>query len=183
MEVKFVPVDDLVYPTWRVTHILRPDMMVLAASIGEFGLLSPLVVQQDTNVIIDGSSRLSVIANIGVLRERFKDGVPVVFQDVDDEACMVMHIQLNRGRGFVVPHRLSGVVKTLKRVCGFKDEDFRSKFAMKFDELELLLDGSFVKHRNIKDHTYSKAWIPVEAPANIVEKISISIEKPPNDDR
>jgi hypothetical protein len=181
MNVDFIPIDDLRYPDWRATYILRPDLMVLAASIGEFGLLNPLIVQQDTNIVIDGSSRLAVISQIASLRDRFPT-IPVIFVDVDESQSMVLHVQMNRGRGFIVPHRLSAIVRKLRRVCGFKETDFRDKFAIKFDELELLLEGSFIKHRNIKEHTYSKAWVPIEAPAGVVDKAPISIEKPPNPD-
>jgi hypothetical protein len=53
---------------------------------------------------------------------------------------------------------------------------------MKSDELQLLIDGSLLKQRKISQHTYSRAWVPVEADAKITE-IQMSIEKPPNADR
>ena len=54
---------------------------------------------------------------------------------------------------------------------------------MKFHELELMLDGTLIIHRDIKNHTYSRAWVPVEAPSGTVEEGRISIERPPNADR
>lgn len=182
MKIEYVDISELKIPQWRATYILRPDLAVIAASIGEFGLLNPLIVQTESNIIIDGSVRYSVISEIQALRARFISGIPVIYVDCDDSDAMILHIQMNRGRGFIVPHRLSKIVKLLKHARRFTNIDFRQKFNMKLDELDLLLDGTFIKHRNTKDHTYSKAWVPIEAPANTIEKNSITIEKPPNAD-
>jgi hypothetical protein len=54
---------------------------------------------------------------------------------------------------------------------------------MKGDELELMMDGSMIKHRKVPNHRYSRAWVPIEAPAGTVDKKSADIESPPNPDR
>jgi hypothetical protein len=182
MDISFVNIDDLVIPEWKATYILKPELMVLARSIGMYGLMSPLVVQADTNIIIDGAARFSIISNTPQLREKFNNKIPVIFNDCDNLNSMILHVQMNRGRGFLVAHRLSMIIKWLRRAGRLKDRDYDDYFAMKFDELELLLDGSFIKHRATKEHNYSKAWVPVEAPAGTVDKTLISIEKPPNQD-
>ena len=70
--------------------------------------------------------------------------------------------------------------------------DFNDHFAMKFDELELMLDGSIIKRRKVADHNYSRAWVPIEAPpgstdSELARKHQVAeeivIEKPPNPDR
>lgn len=104
----------------------------------------------------------------------------------------MLHIQLNRGRGALVAHKLSKLVKTLDRVMKLSPKQFNEYFAMKFDELELMLDGSIIKYRKVAEHNYSRAWVPVEAPSGSTDselaqrrKVSeeIVIEKPPNSDR
>jgi hypothetical protein len=52
---------------------------------------------------------------------------------------------------------------------------------MRVDELELLLDGTLIKMRKIPQHTYSRAWVPIEVPAG--EELPVVIERPPNPDR
>ena len=54
---------------------------------------------------------------------------------------------------------------------------------MRGDEVELMLNPSIIKQRNVKDHRYSRAWVPVEAPPGTVDKAGQAIEAPPNKDR
>jgi hypothetical protein len=96
---------------------------------------------------------------------------------------MALHVQLNRGRGNMVAHKLSQIVKQLKRSGYFEIEDFLRHFNMKGDELELMLDGSIIKYRKVPNHRYSRAWVPIEAPAEAVAAKSQTIEKPPTPDR
>jgi hypothetical protein len=45
-----------------------------------------------------------------------------------------------------------------------------------------MLAGGLLKQRKIPQHTYSRAWVPVEAPS--ADKLNaVSIERPPNPDR
>ncbi len=88
----------------------------------------------------------------------------------------------------MVAHKLSKLVKTLKRVMRMTDTEYNDLFSMKFDELELMLDGSIIKHRKVASHNYSRAWVPIEAPPGTTDSDSairqkVAIEKPPNPDR
>ena len=109
------PLDELNVPDWNATYILRPDLLVLTSSMMDYGILSPLVVQQDGLNVIDGSQRLKAIRGNKDLSERFADGVPVHMIGCGTTEAMALHVQLNRGRGSMVAHRLSRIVKQLKR--------------------------------------------------------------------
>lgn len=170
-------------PEWNSTYILRPDLLVLANSLMEYGMLSPMIVQSSGMFVIDGSQRLKAICGNKHLNENFKDGIPVHLIDCGTTEAMALHVQLNRGRGNMVAHKLSQIVKQLKRSGYFEIEDFERRFNMKGDELELMLDGSIIKYRKVPNHRYSRAWVPIEAPAGVVEEKSQSIEKPPTPDR
>ena len=183
MNVEQRSTDDLNVPTWNATYILRPDLLVLTASLMDYGILSPFVVQKDGMNVIDGSQRLRAITGNKHLSEKFADGVPIQIIDCGETEAMALHIQLNRGRGNIVAHKLSRIVKQLKRSKAFSVEDFASRFSMKGDELELMLDGSIIKHRKVPNHRYSMAWVPVEAPPGTVDKKEVTTEKPPNPDR
>lgn len=183
MQIEMVPVEQLRVPEWHATYILRPDLLVLAESIASDGFLSPLVVQSSTNNIIDGSQRLRLVMGNRHLAEMHPK-VPVLFKDVSDVTAMAMHVQLNRGRGSLVAKQLSAIVRKLKKSRAFSVEEFARKFVMKGDELELMLDGTILKHRNVKNHTYSRAWVPVEAPPGTVEAEGVlKTESPPSADR
>ena len=188
MEIEHVPCESLNIPDWHATYILRPDLLVLTRSITRHGILSPLVVQREGSNVIDGGERLRLVREVGPLYEECGGQVPVVWVDCDNAEAMILHIQINRGRGRLVAHKLSKLIKTLKRAMRLTDADYKDLFNMKFDELELMLDGSIVKHRKVAKHNYSRAWVPVEAPpgttdSDLAMRHKVAIEQPPNPDR
>ncbi len=188
MEIEQVQCESLNIPDWHATYILKPDLLVLARTIAEHGILSPLVVQREGANVIDGGQRLRLIRESGPLYEECGGQVPVVWVDCDNTEAMILHIQLNRGRGAMVAHKLSKLIKTFKRVMRMTDAEYSDLFNMKFDELELMLDGSIIKHRKVANHNYSRAWVPVEAPpgttdSDLAMRHKVAIEKPPNPDR
>lgn len=183
MEINHISVEDLVVPDWHATYILRPDMVTLAASIGTYGILSPLIVRKDTNQIIDGVQRSKIVLGNKSIRKSTQAVVPVHFVDCDEIDAMILHMQINRGRGSMVAKKTSMIIKKLKRSKRLNDSDFDRLFCMKMDELDLMLDGTIIKQRDIPNYNYSRAWVPVEAPPNTTESAGISIERPPNQDR
>lgn len=182
MEIVDVDPEELKIPSWHATYILRPDLLVLADSLGSDGVISPIVVQSSSGNIIDGTQRVRLILGNKHLRKLFPT-VPVVYKDVNDVQAMSMHIQLNRGRGSLVAKSLSSIIRTLFRSRAMTAEDLTRKFNMRGDEVELMLNPSILKQRKVKDHTYSRAWVPVEAPPGSVDSAGQTIETPPNKDR
>lgn len=181
---EMIDVGRLQEPSWYAGYTLLPDLRVLAASLENFGQLAPVVVHEETNEIIDGVQRCRLVSENKHLREKFNGQVEVRWvSGITTPDAMILHVQMNRGRGAINARQLSRIVRSLKSACGLSADDFKRLFAMNFDELELMLDGTLLKHRKVNAHSYSRAWVPVEAPAGTVEKASISIEKPPNADR
>jgi hypothetical protein len=76
----------------------------------------------------------------------------------------------------------SQIIRNLVKSRKYEKAELGALLQMKGDELQLLLDGSLIKQRKISEHSYSRAWVPVEADAKVTE-IQMSIEKPPNADR
>jgi hypothetical protein len=183
MKIDFVAIGDLSVPSWNTVYILRPDLLVLADSLSSFGIMSPLVVRKEDNSIIDGSQRYKLIAGNKNLSALFPDGLPVTYVDCDELDAMVLHVQMNRGRGNMVAKQLSSIVRLLKKSRKFDEKDFVKRFCMKFDELELMMNPTIIKQRKISEHNYSRAWVPVEAPPGTVDKMPIVAEAPPNPDR
>ena len=101
--------------------------------------------------------------------------------DIDTVDAMVMHIRLNRARGQIVAKYMSSVVRDIAASKKYSLHEIEELFNMNMLELDLMLDGSLLKMRKVKEHTYSKAWVPIEAPAGAVE--SVVLERPPNEDR
>jgi hypothetical protein len=182
LNIKYVDPKSLTVPEWRATHILRPDLLVLSASLGELGFIEPIHVRKSTGEIIDGSERFLLATTIKQIYPHIKNGIPVIEHDVDSLSAMMLHLRLNRGRGTIVAKRMSNIIKKLRLSGKYKVTDFESMLCMKSEELSLMLDGSLIKTRNIAEHKYSRAWVPVEAPPGTIDSGPI-IERPPNEDR
>lgn len=166
---------------WRSTYTVSPDLAVLARSLATFGVLSPIVVRTKDMTIIDGHERCSLAAMNEAVRDSVGATVPAVLIDCSERDAMILHVQMNRGRGSVVAKKLSSLVRLLTVSSAATEDEICRAFNMTFDELDLLVDGTIIKHRAIKDHLYSRAWVPVESSAKVTSEPGI--EAPPNDDR
>jgi hypothetical protein len=171
----------LSFAPWRATYVLKPDLSLLSDSIGDYGLLCPVIVQKKSNVIIDGHHRMIAISSSKQLSKKFTTGVPCSIVDVDDVDAMVMHVRMNRARGMIVAKHMSSIVKSIYQSRKYSIEDIDKLFNMVLPESELMLDGSLLKTRKTKEHIYSPAWVPIEAPSSVAEQVSL--ERPPNADR
>jgi len=181
MKVEMVKIEDIKPSEWAATYILRPDLLVLSVSIADNGILSPLLVRRGTGEIIDGHQRFYLASQNHHIREKINGVLPVTYIDCGALQAMILHVQMNRARGSIVAKRLSQIVRKLSFSKAVSTAEFDRLFCMKHDELELLLEGTLVKMRKIHQHTYSRAWVPIEVPA--AELGSVVIERPPNDDR
>lgn len=167
---------------WRTTYVLKPDMNVLIQSLTDYGWLSPIIVREKTLEIIDGFHRLAIANNHKPVRKRDKGLVPVVMIDCSEVDAMMMHVRLNRGRGAIVAKDLSHLVREVLRSGKYSEDDIMEMLGMSVDEFGHMRNGSMIKAKKMAEHQYSKAWVPVEAPANIKEQAGF-IERPPNADR
>jgi hypothetical protein len=166
---------------WRAVHVLKPDLKVLVESIREYGLINPIVVHKQTGLIIDGFHRAVAIQGDKELSKIYKKGIQSLVVECSETDSMLMHIRLNRARGGIVLHHLSRLVKQIYQSGTQNLYELEESLGMTSMELDALLDGSLIKSRKVSEHQYSKAWVPVEAPAGKVD--SMAVERPPNPDR
>jgi hypothetical protein len=167
---------------WRSTYILKPDQKVLVTSLATYGWLQPIVANSNNQTIIDGHERWMIAANEKEIVDRDRGLVPVKWVDCDDIDAMVMHVRLNRGRGSLYGKNLSRLLSSVLRSHKYDEVTLRRMLGMQREEFDLLADPGLLKARKVNAHTYSRAWVPVEAPAGI-EQISIAIERPPTPDQ
>lgn len=181
IELATVNIGSLNPAPWRATHVLKPDLKLLTESLREYGVLSPLVVRKESMTIIDGFHRYVSLQNDKTLLKASGGKVLAQIIDCSDIDAMIMHIRLNRGRGNIVSHHMSRLVKKINQSGAYDAYELQSLFGMNVMEMDMMLDGSLIKMRKVSEHTYSKAWVPVEAPSGKVE--NIVLERPPNPDR
>lgn len=180
MNIVMVPVDSIRPADWRATYMLKPDMKLLTKSMMEYGWLSPITVRKSDSRIIDGFHRWLVAQDQDFIKKHGKK-IPVIFVDIDAIDSMIMHIRLNRARGSLIAKFVSRLINDIVRSKKYERSELKQLLTMGDDEIEVLLNGTLLKQRKISEYQYSKAWVPVEAPAGSVE--AAIIETPPNADR
>lgn len=168
--------------TWRSTYVLKPDQKVLAQSLATYGWLSPIVVNAKDNTIIDGHERWMIAGDDREIADRDGGLIPVRWVECDDIDAMLLHVQLNRGRGAIQARPLSHLLRKVMRSRKYSEMDVRKMLSMGREEFDLLINTGLLKSRKLDEHVYSRAWVPVEAPAGATAP-NISIERPPNEDR
>lgn len=181
--VETVHIDSLRPARWAASHLLRPDERLLVQSMTDWGWLQPLVVRAEDRTIIDGNLRWvmakeqkSVMATVG-------DQVPVVWVTCDEVDAMVMHIRLNRAKGMQVATKLSSLLKWLIVSKKYDRRKIQNLLVMTNEEYDVLAEGLYLKKKSIKEHTYSRGWVPVEAPKpGSAIAGDITFERPANRD-
>ena len=182
IDIDYIDGISLLEAPWRTTYVLKPDQKVLVGSLLAYGWISPIIVHRKTRFIIDGCERWKIAADDEKIFKRDRGIVPVVWVDCDEIEAMIMHVRINRGRGQIQAKKLSSLIKKLDRSKKYDHTDLRKIFSMSVDEIDLLFDGGLLKTRKIAKHTYSRAWVPIEAPKGAATPVA-SIERPPNADR
>jgi ParB-like chromosome segregation protein Spo0J len=181
-KIDYVPFAELNIAPFKATYILRPDLLTLSKSLVDFGFMLPIVVQKETNIVIDGNERVSLAKINKYVKKAVGNLCPVIYVECDTLEAQMMHLRLNRSRGNLLAKPTSGIIRNLVKSKKYSKEDLEEFLQMKHDEFYLLLDGSLLKHRKVSEHSYSRAWVPVEADPKATDS-SISIERPPNSDR
>ena len=177
MDIQYVHFSNIRPADWRVTHTLKPDLKSLGESLLRDGWISPILVRREDSRIIDGCSRW-IVAQTKKMVAQYHGKVPVLWSDVDEIDARLMHIRVNRSRGFTVPRYLSLTIKDILKSKKYGEQDIRAALNMGVEEWGLLMAGNLFVQRNIAEHEYSKAWVPVESNGRDIP----SFERPPTPD-
>jgi len=180
-QIVMVNATDLTPGPWRTSYLLKPDLEVLARSLTDYGWLQPILVQEGTNRIIDGNIRWEIAGASKKAQKTLGKQIPVIYHECSDLDAAFMHVRMNRSKGVSLPKQVSRIVQNVALSRRYDEWNLRKKLAMTEEELAVMLDGTLLKHRNIADHKYSRAWVPVEAES--AENVGPAIERPPNADR
>ena len=178
--------------TWRATYTFRPEMKLLTQSLKDLGWIAPIVVRKEDATIIDGFARWVCAQSDKEISKRDKKTVPVVWVSCDEVDAMVHHVRLNRARGNIVAKPLSRVVSLALASGKYSPDELRASLGMTADEFDMLRSPHLLIIKAAKEHAYSKAWVPIEAPpvGEIITSTAVTpipdemvIERPANRDR
>lgn len=110
MQIKKVPVKDLVSPEWNPRQITTEELEKLKTSLEEFGYIEPIIVNDVNNHVVGGNQRLKALIALG-------------YTEVD---CVYVHIEdLNKEKACNV---------ALNKISGDWDED---KLRVVLEDIEL----------------------------------------------
>lgn len=146
---------------WNPNVVFNQELNLLEESIITMGWIFPIIINPNY-VIIDGFHRWMLSTTSQKIRERDAEEVPCVVVDVSDREAMMMTVRMNRAKGTHVAFRMSDLVQTLIDDYGVTPEECIKKMGMTTGEVDLLYDGSLLKHHKLEKYRYSNAWVPVE---------------------
>lgn len=162
MKISYRNARDLRPAEWATSFLLRPDERLLTESLHTNGWLVPLVVTE-AGLIVDGNQRYRLVTSERRLSE-LTEKIPVSVVSIDEVDAMLLHVQLNRGRGMVVAKRLSNVLHEMLASGRWETHQLMRMLCMTSEEFSVLHSAVYLKMKSISQHQYSRAWVPIEAP-------------------
>lgn len=146
---------------WNPNVVFNQELTLLENSILDTGWIQPVLITPDF-MIIDGFHRVQLTLTSQKLRDRYAEELPCVILDIPTPQAMMMTVRINRAKGQHVAFKMSELVQTLVEEYEVTAEEMMEGMGMTKSEVLLLLDGSLLKHRDLQNWKYSKAWVPVE---------------------
>lgn len=148
-----------------------PEYQRIKSSIEQFGYVDPIIYNEQTNNIVGGHQRYTVLTDMGV------EQVAVSVVNMNEEDEKVLNIALNKIEGDWDDERLKEVLETISddklELTGFDEDEIQALF----DDLDI--DSLFTENEdekaNDKDNEDSQLDIAIEllgmAQAKMVDKI------------
>jgi ParB family chromosome partitioning protein len=121
---RLVPIEQI-DPNPAQPRQMMGDLSELVASIGEVGVLEPLLVRQrgDRYQIVAGERRYQAAVLAGLTE------LPVVFREADDEEVIELALVENLQRKDLTPFEEADALNGLATRCGYTHEDLAKKLS------------------------------------------------------
>jgi DNA modification methylase len=110
--------------------ISEKELADLGRSVGEFGLVDPIIARRADHTVIGGHQRLAVAERLGLQR------VPVIYLDVSEGQAKLLNVALNKIRGDWDEQKLAELLRELEplpdldlSVTGFDEGNIRALLA------------------------------------------------------
>lgn len=139
MNIREMKIEEINPAEYNPRVELRPgskDFEKLKRSIEEFGLVDPLIVNEQTGNLVGGHQRLAVLKHLGFTT------APVVIVDIDLEREKALNLSLNRNMGDWDLNKLASLVDSMDNelvmIGGFEDGEVQEM--MRMDHLERSTD-------------------------------------------
>lgn len=166
--VQWEDVNNLRANSYNPNHVLTPEMKLLRHSILIQGWIQPILVSHDPEAgegvyeIIDGFHRYSLAKTDPEVNHLTGGRVPVVIMEMTRSERMMLTIRINRARGNHMAFKMHEIVAELVHDLGVTIPEICLKIGADKHEVELLLQENVFQKKDVKNHTYSKAWVPAK---------------------
>lgn len=161
--------------SYNPNTVFNTELALLEESILENRWLHPIIINAN-GVIIDGYHRHWLAKNSQKIMERDAGLVPCVILDIPDRDAMMMTVRINRAKGTHGAMPMRDLVRSLIDDYGVTPEEMVEKMGMTESEVGLLYEGSLLKKRNLQNHKYSKAWVPIETTREVAPEFERDVE-------
>ena len=138
--------------------VLNQELALLKFSILKSGWVQPILITSE-GVIIDGYHRYWLSANDKDIKAKYEGKCPCVVMELSEAERMLLTIRINRAKGNHQALKMSEIVRKVFEL-GYSQKDIGEAIGAGKEEIDLLLKANVFEALDIKNHTYSKAWIP-----------------------
>lgn len=130
LNIKYVAIDELRPAAYNPRTISEKELADLERSVGEFGLVDPIIVRRAGNQVIGGHQRLVVARSLDL------DRVPVIFLEISEAKAKLLNLALNKIGGDWDEEKLGELLRELDAlpeldlsVTGFDDDEIKAHLA------------------------------------------------------
>lgn len=159
--ITWLKADTLVANDYNPNVVLDQELKLLKFSILQQGWLQPILVTKD-NQIIDGFHRYWLASNDKDIMAMTNGRVPCCIMDLSEPERMLLTIRINRAKGNHVSFKMHEIITELFNTHKLSVEQISEGIGANKHEVNLLLEEGVFTAKNIKEHKYSKAWIPAK---------------------
>lgn len=151
LEVVYAPIGSITPNEYNPNRQNSHDFDLLLKSMREDGFTQPIVVQRNTNQIVDGEHRWRAARELGL------ENIPVVYVDMTPEQMRIATLRHNRARGSEDIELAASVLKDLQELGAI--EWAADSLNMDDAELDKLLND-FSAPEDLAGEEFSEAWAP-----------------------
>ena len=152
--------------------VQNAELKLLERSILTNGWIQPILASKD-GTIIDGFHRWWLSNNSKAVIDKYHGKVPVAILDVPKREAMTISIRINRAKGTHVAIKMSKIVDELINNEKMDKQQIAESIGATLDEVELLSKKDVFKVKNIADHKYSRAWMPIVVKGKIAMPLNL----------
>jgi ParB-like chromosome segregation protein Spo0J len=176
--IQWVPTEELSANDYNPNVVFDKEMKLLRHSILTNGWLYPIIVNKSRPkwIVIDGYHRFWLAKFDTKIRATYNAHIPCIVLEMSDEERMLMTVRLNRSKGVHVAAKMHKIVRRLIRK-GIGKERIAKEIGATIEEINMLAEDNVFDQRNIREHTYSRAWRPKRKSTTRIEKIKKSMQQ------